>query len=205
MVIRILLIDDHAVVRAGYRRLIETTPDLRVTAEAANGAAGYRRALQDDIDVVVMDLSLPGVGGIELMRRLKLRRPELRVLIFSVHEESIFVRRAFDAGALGYLCKRSAAETMLSALQDVAAGRRYLDPSLRGSGADEAGLNRLSMREFEVFRQIAAGRSVRDIARELCLSGKTVANYNTQIRQKLGASSSADLARVAIAAGVVHV
>lgn len=203
--IRVLLIDDHAVVRSGYRRLIETTPNLRVVAEAGSGAAGYRRALEGGIDVVVMDLSLPGVGGIEVTRRLKQRLPELRVLVFSVHEEPVFVRRAMDAGALGYLPKRSCAETMLRALEEVAAGRVWLDPSLKFEDAGKTGLQRLSSREFEVFRQIASGRSVREIARELCLSGKTIANYNTQIRQKLGAASSADLARLAIASGVVHV
>jgi DNA-binding NarL/FixJ family response regulator len=203
--IRILLVDDHAVVRAGYRRLIESVPGYTVVAEAASGAAGYRRALEGGVDVVVMDLSLPGVGGLEVTRRLNRRRPELRILVFSVHEESVFVQRALQAGAAGYLSKRSAAEQMIDALQAVAAGQRYLDPVLQARGAPDTRLQSLSQREFEIFRQIAAGRSVRQIAADLHLSDKTVANYNTQVRQKLGASSAADLARVTIAAGVVRV
>ena len=205
----ILLVDDHAVVRAGYRRLLECAPACSVIAEAASAAAGYRRFLETRPDVVITDLSLPGVGGIELLRRLKRRDPGLRALAFSVHEEAIFVERALAAGALGYVSKRSAPDTLLAAVDAVARGHGFLSPDLalihanRGQVAD--GLRQLSQREFEIFRQIAEGRSVREIAGELCISGKTVSNHYSQIRVKLGLRSAAEMARLAITAGVLRV
>ncbi len=204
---RILLVDDHAVVRAGYRRLIESRPHLKVVGEADRGSTAYRRILQGGVDVAVLDLSLPGVGGLEVARRIHARAPDVRILVFSMHEESVFIQRAFAAGALGYLSKCCAAENMLVAIDHVAAGRRYLPPELTEATepASAVGLENLSRREFEVFRQIAEGRSVRDIAGSLQLSGKTIANYYTQVRVKLGAASAADLARMAVRAGVVHV
>lgn len=209
--IRTLLIDDHPVVRAGYCRLLECAPQIRVVAEAGTGVAGYRRALEGDVDVVVTDISLPGISGLEVVRRLAQRVPEVRTLVFSVHEESLFVDRAFEAGALGYLAKRCVGEQLIDAVIAVSQGRRYLAPELRDDARPatrepkDGGLRRLSSREFEVFRQLVEGRNTHEIARALSLSGKTVANYGTQIRYKLGASSSADLARVAMAAGIIDV
>lgn len=204
---RILLVDDHAVVRTGYRRLIESRPHLQVVAEADRGATAYRRILQGGIDVVVLDLSLPGVGGLEVARRIRMRAPDVRILVFSMHEEPVFIQRAFAAGALGYLSKCCSADRLLIAIDHVAAGRRYLPPELMVTqqATEAVGLEQLSRREFEVFRQIAEGHSVRDIAGNLQLSGKTIANYYTQVRIKLGAGSAADLARMAVRAGVVHV
>jgi DNA-binding NarL/FixJ family response regulator len=203
--IRILLVDDHAVVRTGYRRLIETRPHLYVVAEADRGSAAYRRVLQGGVDVVVLDLSLPGIGGLEVVRRLHQRAPDVRVLVFSMHEEPIFVQRAFAAGACGYLSKCCGSEHMIHAIDHVAAGRRYVSPGIdiAREQLEDAALSHLSQREFEVFRQIASGRSVRDIAGSLQLSGKTIANYYTQVRSKLGANNAADLARLAVRAGVV--
>lgn len=205
--LRILIVDDHAVVRSGYRRLIETRPQWQVVAEAGTSAGAYRRVLQGGIDLAILDLSLPGVGGLELAQRLRLRAPQVRVLVFSMHEEPIFIRRAFMAGALGYLSKSGTPDRMLTAIEHVAAGRRYLPPELDAGPIAPAstGLDQLSRREFEVFRRIAEGRSVRDIAGQLQLSGKTIANYYTQVRTKLGANNAADLARLAVTAGVIHV
>ncbi|WP_293374840.1 response regulator transcription factor, partial [Nevskia sp.] len=128
--IRILLVDDHAVVRAGYRQLLECAPEYQVVAEAASAASGYRRFLECAPDVVITDLSLPGVGGIELLRRLRARQPELRALAFSVHEEPMFVDRALAAGALSYVSKRSAPDTLIAAVDAVARGREFLSPDL---------------------------------------------------------------------------
>lgn len=207
--IRILLVDDHAVVRAGYRRLLECAPGYTVVAEAASAASGYRRFLEHLPDVVITDLSLPGVGGIELLRRLCARRPGLRALAFSVHEEPLFVERALAAGALGYVSKRAAPDTLIAAVEAVANGREFLSPDVAHCRRSQAQpgdvLRRLSQREFEIFRQIAEGRSVREIATALCISGKTVSNHCTQIRLKLGMRSPAEMARLAILAGVVHV
>jgi len=207
--IRILLVDDHAVVRAGYRQLLECAPEYQVVAEAASAAAGYRRFLECMPDVVITDLSLPGVGGIELLRRLRARQPELRALAFSVHEEPMFVDRALAAGALGYVSKRSAPDTLVAAVDAVSRGREFLSPDLAHARAhqrkpDDA-LHSLSQREFEIFRQVAEGRSVRDIASGLCISGKTVSNHYSQIRVKLGLRSAAEMARLAIVAGIVRV
>lgn len=212
--IRVLLIDDHAVVREGYRHLLAGTGRIEVVAEADSGAAGYRRFLKGGIDVVVIDLSLPGVGGLEVLRRMKRREPQLHALVFSMHEEPVIVERALAAGASGYLSKRSDPRVLVNAIMQVAAGRRTVDPALSATAA-EAGrpmpatapptaLRQLSGREFEIFRQLAEGHSVSEIARHLSLSGKTVANYNTAIRGKLGVGNSAELARMAIAAGVVR-
>ncbi len=207
--IRILLVDDHAVVRAGYRQLLECAPEYQVVAEASSAACGYRRFLECAPDVVITDLSLPGVGGIELLRRMSARQPDLKALAFSVHEEPMFVNRAFAAGALGYVSKRSAPDTLVAAVDSVAHGREFLSPDLAGTRQQQRrpddALHRLSQREFEIFRQIAEGRSVRDIASGLCISGKTVSNHYSQIRLKLGLRSAAEMARLAIVAGVVRV
>jgi DNA-binding NarL/FixJ family response regulator len=214
MSIRVLLIDDHAVVREGYRHLLSNTGRISVVAEADSGAAGYRRFLKGGIDVVVIDLSMPGVGGLEVLRRMKHREPQLRALAFSMHEEAVIVERALAAGATGYLSKRSDPRALIEAVTQVASGIRTVDPALlpvaevRGRATAISSpptlLRQLSGREFEVFRQLAEGRSVSEIAQHLSLSGKTVANYNTAIRGKLGIGNSAELARIAIAAGVVR-
>ena len=207
--IRILLVDDHAVVRAGYRQLLEFAPEYQVVAEAASAAAGYRRFLEFAPDVVITDLSLPGVGGIELLRRLRARQPELKALAFSVHEEPMFVERALAAGALGYVSKRSAPDTLVAAVEAVARGREFLSPDLaqarQAQRRPNDALHSLSQREFEIFRQVAEGRSVRDIASGLCISGKTVSNHYSQIRVKLGLRSAAEMARLAIVNGIVRV
>jgi DNA-binding NarL/FixJ family response regulator len=210
--IRVLLIDDHAVVREGYRHLLGSTGRIDVVADADSGAAGYRRFLKGGIDVVVIDLSMPGVGGLEVLRRMKHRQPALRALVFSMHEEPVIVERALAAGATGYISKRSDPRALIDAVTRVASGIRTVDAALlpnieprgRSTTTPPTLLRQLSEREFEIFRQLAEGRSVSQIAAHLSLSGKTVANYNTAIRAKLGIGNSAELARLAIAAGVVR-
>lgn len=203
--IRTLLVDDHPVVRAGYRRLLECQPQIEVVGEADHCRPAYRLALREAVDVMVTDISLPGMGGLELVRRLQRRRPALRCVVFSMHEERAFVRRAFAAGAQAYVAKRCAPEQLIQAVLEVACGRRYLAPELREAmvAAGTDGVGGLSTREFEVLRQIVDGRSTLEIAQALSLSSKTVANYGTRIRAKLGTQTSADLVRVALAAGVL--
>jgi DNA-binding NarL/FixJ family response regulator len=204
--LRVLLIDDHALVRAGYRYLLQDSGAIEVVAEASTAAAGYRRFLRGEVDVTVLDLSLPGAGGLEILRRMRARRADAAVLVVSMHDEPEMVERALRLGASGYLCKRSDPELLVEAVRTVAAGGRFLDPGLaqrpRAPGGDRA-LARLSPREFEIFRQLAEGRTVDAIAEALCLSQKTVANYGTAIRAKLGLDNRAEMARVALAAGVV--
>jgi two-component system, NarL family, invasion response regulator UvrY len=206
---RVLLVDDHAVVREGYRRLLEREGGIAVVGEAGDAVQACERALELAPDVVVMDIGLPGVSGIDAMRRMLAHRPELRVLMFSMHEDAIFCSRALEAGALGYLSKSSAPETLVQAVQAVARGERYLSAdvarNLAGSAepATHSALQALTSREFEVLRLLAKGEPLRRIAEKLGVSEKTVANHQSAIREKLGIRNGVQLARFAEQLGVV--
>ena len=208
--ISVLLVDDHAVVRVGYRRLLERADNVQVIAEAGTAAAAYQAFCQTPPDVVVMDISLPDVSGLEAMRRLLLREPRARVLVFSIHDEPIFANRALQAGAMGYVTKASAPDVLVDAVRAVAKGERYLSPDIARSLAlqqvsDEADvMQRLSDREFEIARLLAKGHSVRAVAELLCLNYKTVANYQTIIRQKLDADTPAKFMRIAAQHGLLN-
>lgn len=201
--ISVLLVDDHAVVREGYRRLLEQSADVRVIGEAADAAEAYQRFCALAPDVVVMDVSLPGTSGIEAMRRMLAREPATRVLVFSMYEEAIFLRRALDAGALGYVTKASAPDELVEAVRAVAQRRRFLsrdvsqvlalDHTLRHGVAEQ----RLSAREFEVMRLLVQGYTLPTIAEKLGLSPKTVANHQSMIRQKFGANNGVQLMQIA--------
>ena len=205
--IRILLIDDHAVVRAGYHRFLECSADVSVIAEAADAEQGYAQFRRYKPDISILDLSMPGAGGLTLIRRIVAHAPLARVLVFSMHEEAVFAARALQAGARGYVTKNSAPETLVEAVHHVYAGRSFLSPdiaqrlALGGGNVDPLAV--LSAKEFEVFRLIAEGQSVADIAAALSLSQKTVSNYQTQIKEKLGAATTAALVHVALRHGVI--
>jgi two-component system invasion response regulator UvrY len=207
--VKILLVDDHAVVRAGYRRLLESSPLNISVFEADTGERGYLRYSEQAFDLVVMDLTLPGIGGLETIRRITQRDSAARVLVFSIHDETVFIERALQAGACGYINKSSAAEVLIEAVEHVLRGEIYLGPRIAERLAalnysDKGGpLTALSPREFDIFRLLAEGRTVNEIAALLSLSAKTVANYNTQIRTKLNVASAAELARLAIRYGIV--
>ncbi len=208
--LKVLLVDDHAVVRAGYRRLLEGSALNISVSEADTGEQAYARYSEQPFDLVVMDLTLPGIGGLETIRRITQRDHAARVLVFSIHDESVFIERALSAGARGYISKSSAAEVLVEAVERVVRDEVYLGPEIaqrlaalhRADAGDP--LAALSPREFDIFRLLAEGRTVSDIADLLSLSTKTVANYNTQIRSKLNAASAADLARLAIRHGIVQ-
>jgi DNA-binding NarL/FixJ family response regulator len=205
-ILRVLLVDDHAVVREGYRRLLERAADIRVAGEAATAADAYATYCEVGPDVVVMDISLPDVSGIEAMRRMLARAPRARILMFSVHDEPIFPTRAFAAGALGYVTKASAPEVLVDAVRIVARGDQYLSPDIAQTLALQRiqgnGMAALSTREFEIARLLALGEPVREIAAKLCLSAKTIANHQSAIRQKLGAQNAAQLARIVADSGL---
>lgn len=207
--IRVLLVDDHAIVRAGFRRLLEQTTDIVVAAEAASGEEAYEKHPRCDPGVTVMDLSMPGAGGMAAIQRILARRPEARILVYSMHESPAFAVHALRAGAAGYVTKASAPDVLVEAVRAVSAGGSYLSPdiarriALERVAGGENPLQALSAREFEVFRLLAEGKTVDDIAGALFLSSKTVANYATQIRQKLGISSQIELLRLAMTHGVV--
>jgi len=207
--IRVLLADDHPVVRSGYQRLLEQAGDIQVIAEAADGEAAYAALVQAPADVLVTDLSMPGGGGLELIRRVLARQPEARILVFSMHDSDQLVRRALDAGARGYLTKASAPDCLTDAVRALHTGRRYLSPDLppslllREPEHEADRLASLTAREFETFRLLALGRSVNECASELKLSAKTISNQQTVIKEKLGVSTSAALAHLAMRHGVI--
>jgi len=208
--VRVLLVDDHAVVRAGYRLLLQHEADVEVVAEADTGELACRLYADLDPDVVVMDLALPGMGGLEAIKRIRMRDDRARILVFSMHEEPMFVERALAAGASGYVPKSGAPEALVAAVRQVAAGGRYLDRALeqrlafdRVRGHDSP-LMELSTREFEIFCLLAEGASSAEIARRLSLSPKTVANYSTQLKSKLDVGSVAEFARLAIRHGILR-
>lgn len=201
--IRVMLVDDHAVVREGYRRLLELQGDMHVVAEAADGAEALARWREGDIDVAVVDLGLPGLGGLELIARLRQRDPRCRVLAFSMHRDPVWATQALRAGALGYVTKSSPPEQLVQALRAVSEGRRMISADIAGEVAmallqdERPAAHGLSPREFEVMRALVAGRSPKEIAESLHLSVKTVHNLHYQIKAKLGTSSDFELARLA--------
>jgi len=208
---RILLVDDHAVVRAGFKTLLENHGDLSVVAEAESGEAACRQFIDHAPDVVIMDLSMPGVGGIEAIRRIVSRQSDARVLVFSMHEDTLFVEQALQAGARGYIGKSSAPVVLVEAVRQIANGNIYIDPDIaqrlafqKTKGSDSP-FQALSTREFEIVCLLAEGLSVNAVANRLALSYKTVANYATQIKAKLEVDTSAELARLAIRHGLVKV
>jgi len=203
-----LLVDDHAVVREGYKRLLERDKNIVVIGEAGGSQDAYRLFTEQQPDVVVMDISLPGMSGIEIMRRMLMRTPEAKVLIFSMHEDEVFASRALQAGARGYITKSSAPEVLVEAVQAVAHGRLYVDRGITQKLAVqrrgyENALKLLSAREFEVFRLLAIGHSVEEISETLNLNWKTVANYQSIVKQKLGVESAVQMARIAISHGLI--
>jgi two-component system, NarL family, invasion response regulator UvrY len=199
--VSVLLVDDHAVVREGYRRLLERHGDIAVIGEAADAATAHSLFCCLVPQIVVMDITLPGTSGIEAMRRMLVYNPDARVLIFSMHEDAIFARRALQAGAFGYVTKASAPNVLVEAIHAVASGKKYLSPeiaqklALRDFALDQA--DGLSAREFEVLRLLANGHSIREIAESLGLNPKTVANHQSAIKQKLGADTAIQLLRKA--------
>lgn len=202
--ISVMLVDDHAVVREGYRRLIEKHKDLAVVAEASDGNEAYRLYKEHRPDVVVLDLSMPGKGGIEVVRHVRQWDANARVLIFTMHQNAAYAMQAFQAGAQGYITKSSPPELLITAIRDVAAGKKALSPDVSYELAlgriDDAAasVESLSAREFDIFRMIAEAHSVAEIAETLNLSAKTVANYHYLIKSKLGVASDIELVRLAM-------
>lgn len=201
MPLRVVLADDHAVVRTGYRRLLELDERLQVVGEFADGDAAYLWLSRHPADVLVLDLSMPGRGGLEALRCLKARVPALRVLVFSMHDSPAIVAQALRAGADGYLTKSSAPDLLVDAVHRVAAGQQPLSDDiagLAGEGDPKALPHmRLSPREFDLFRLLVRGIAHEDIAAQLYLSTKTIANYQTLIRKKLGLANVVEMYRYA--------
>ena len=209
--IRVLLVDDHAVVRTGFRLLLQVRPDVSVVGEGDSGEAACQRYIELSPDVVVMDIAMPGMGGIEALRRIRAHDPRARVLALSAHDDPMHARRALREGALGFLSKRSAPEALLEAVGDVSTGRRYIDPRVAQrlalediEGTESSPVRRLSEREFDVFIRLARGASVLRIADELRLSASTVGTHLYNVKQKLGVSNQSELTLLAIRHGLIE-
>lgn len=207
--IRVILVDDHNVVRSGLRRLLELGGDVEVVAEANSGEQACDIYNQFQPDVLVMDLSMPGIGGLEALRRILSVAPKAKVVIFTMHENAVFATQALSTGARGYVAKSSFADDLLLAVREAAAGRTYISPNiaqkivLQSISGEHDPMQRLSPREFEVFRLLAEGLSIDDIAGTLNISQKTTANYQTLLKQKLGISNAVELVRLALRHGVI--
>jgi two-component system, NarL family, invasion response regulator UvrY len=208
--IRVMLVDDHAVVRMGFKLLLAACDDIEVVGEADSGETAYQRYAELKPDVVVMDLSMPGMGGIEAVRRLTARDKGARILALSAHEDTAHPKRVLKAGATGYLSKRGAPEALIDAVRTVAAGRMYLDAEIAHKLAmqDVTGaqnpVEALSEREFEVFIHLARGQSVNQIAETLHLSTSTVGTHLYNVKQKLGATNQAELTLIALRNGLIE-
>lgn len=210
---KILLVDDHAVVRQGYAALLRVLLPETEVIEACDGEQALVKAQASPPSLVIMDVGLPGISGLETMRRLRQRLPQLRILFFSMHDELPLVRQALDAGAIGYITKTSSPEVLVDAVRRTLAGHAYIEQSLAiqlarhavTADARDPRLQRITQREFEIFMMIAKGTPARLIAERLCISGKTVSNNLTLLKGKLQVTSHAELVHLAIDTGVLRV
>jgi DNA-binding NarL/FixJ family response regulator len=199
-VIRLLIADDHEIVRDGLKRILATTSDIQVADEAASGDAALALVKANDYDLALLDMSMPGLSGIDLIKRLKVEKPKLRMLVLSMHGERQYAARALKAGASGYLNKDSAAELLVSAIRKIAAGGVHITEAAAAQllSATKAPHEALSDREFEVLRLLASGLGPTEVGEKLHLSVKTVSTHKANIQQKLGLSSTAELVRYAL-------
>jgi len=208
--ITVLLADDHAIVRMGFRLLLETAGRCRVVGEADDGEQASSLYFKLKPDVLVIDIAMPGIGGLEAVNRIRARDPTARMLVLSAHEDTSYPRRAMQAGALGYLSKRGAPTELLRAVSLVAQGSTYIEPAiaqrlaLQGVHGTKDPVDALSEREFEVFVHLAGGKSVAQIAELLSLSPRTVGTHLYNIKQKLHAQNAAELTLAALRAGVLN-
>lgn len=210
MPLRILLIDDHAVLRSGLRLLLQTQPDLSVVGEAADGTHGIAQIRKLNPDLVVLDLSMPGLSGLDMLKQVMAEQPWLKVLILTMHDDAEFVRTALTAGARGYVLKRAADTELMDAIRLVGQGQTYVYPSVASrlftdtarESRESAG--KLSPREIEVLQLIALGHTQQEIADHLALSIKTVETHKARIVEKLGLKTRAELVRFAVNNGLVQ-
>ncbi|MFM8322482.1 MAG: response regulator [Chloroflexota bacterium] len=203
--IRVLIADDHAIVRKGFLQIVNETPDMRVVGEAANGQEILEKVREMDCDVLVLDISMPRFSGLESLREIRYLRPDLPVLILSMHSEDQYAIRSLKAGAAGYLNKETAVDELVTAIRKVVSGGKYLSVSAAekialeiGNASDKAPHERLSNREYSVLLMIGGGKSISEIADELSLSVKTVSTYRTRILEKMNLNTNADLIRYVI-------
>jgi two-component system invasion response regulator UvrY len=207
--IKVLLVDDHAVVRMGFKMLLESAEDIKVIAEAESGEQGVKSYVEHRPDVVVMDITMPGIGGLEAIDRIMAKDNSAKILVLSAHEDSVHPKRVLNAGAMGYLTKRSAAEELIKAIRMVAGRKMYLEANIAQQMAiqqlngEKNPVDVLSDREFEVFMSLAKGQTTNEIAEILSLSPRTVGTHLYNIKQKLNANNSAEIALIAMRSGLI--
>ena len=207
--IKVLIADDHAVVRTGFRLLLEEADDIEVIAEAESGEQAIEEYIRANPDVVMMDIAMPGMGGIEAIKKIITRDASARILALSMHEDISHPRRVLQSGALGYLTKRQAPEVLIEAIRKIESGTTIIDPELaqRMALADASGearpLEALSKRELEIFEKLALGQSVADVAETLFLSPSTVGTHLYNIKQKLDITNQAEMTLLAVRHGLI--
>jgi two-component system invasion response regulator UvrY len=208
--LKVLLVDDHSVVRMGFKMLIDSEKDMKVIAESETGEDGIQKYQELKPDVTVMDITMPGIGGLEAIERIIAKDKNAKILVLSAHEDSVHPKRVLSAGAIGYLTKRSAAEELISAIRTVGSGKKYIESTVAQqlaitqlSGENDP-TEILSDREFEVFIALAKGKSTNEIADTMCLSPRTVGTHLYNIKQKLNANNSAEIALIAIRCGLIE-
>lgn len=215
---RLMLADDHVLLRSGLRMLLESQGDFEVVGEASDGESAVAMALERNPDLILMDISMPGVDGMEATRRLKAARPGLKVLVLTMHDDPGYLREVLAAGASGYILKKAVDSELVSAIRSVMRGEVFVYPSMTRalvdhylntaappSGPERSPIDQLSPREQEVLRLVASGHTSREIGDQLNLSAKTVEGYRARVAEKLGAHSRADLIRLALQAGLLDV
>jgi two-component system, NarL family, invasion response regulator UvrY len=201
---RVMLVDDHAIVREGYRSLLQKQDRLRVVGEAADGAEAYRVYKETRPDLVIMDISMPGIGGVEAIRRIRQWDGSARILVFTMHQNAAYAVQAIKAGARGFVTKSNPPDALLRAIGEVMAGRIALSPdidhelAINRLAGEPSALDTLSPREFEILQMLLTGKSVDDIAETLHISVKTASNTRYLIRNKLGVASDIELMRLAL-------
>jgi two-component system invasion response regulator UvrY len=209
--IKVMLVDDHDLVRTGIKRLLEDHPNIEIVGEAVSGEEALEQVSVYDPDVVLMDINMPGIGGLEATRKLLQRKPQLKIIVVTMHDDDLFPQRLLKAGALGYITKGAKVEEMLQAIRAVMANKRYLSPAIAqqialGQVGEEvtSPFDSLSERELQVLLMMMDGQSIGAISEKLCLSPKTVSTYRTRLYAKLGVQNDIELARLALLHGVVE-
>ena len=206
--ITVLLVDDHQIVRVGFRRLIETTGDIRVLAEAQSGEESYQLVNDLRPDIIIMDINMPGIGGLEAIGRLRKRNVKQKIIALTVHETEPFPSRVLAAGAQGYLSKRCAPQELIQAIRKVYRGETFVTNQVmreinKTPGNDEAAINKLTPREFQVFSLLAEGRTAVEIGHDMNLSHKTIHSHRSNIMKKLKLETSFSIVQFAILQGIV--
>jgi two-component system invasion response regulator UvrY len=209
--IKVLLTDDHALVRNGIRRLLEDCEQIEIIGEADSGESCMQLSQSLKPDVILMDVNMPGIGGVEASRRILQRNPAQKIIILTIHAEQTFPRRLLEIGAKGYLTKECETNEMITAIRQVHKGGSYIEPRIAQQlalsmlpGNESNPVDRLSRREFQVMLMISHGESNNEISEKLCLSPKTVSTYRSRLLEKLGAHSEVDLIKIAVEQGMVE-